>query len=190
MPINTNAVTIGQVTGKTGTVTFRPWVASKQPFRPTTAGKSVPAQVTSQNVGGKSAGKRPLAHKRPSTGGKTIQAANGIVKKKRTVNRSKQMFKSVHQAQKETFLILGKAHGERLLKKCLSDLMAPNMRMSKGFKEDFRWAAESYFIGQLEKMQTVAIHAGRVTVRGKDCTLVRYMAGELDSRSVNKVSIA
>lgn len=187
MPINTNAVTVGQVTGKTGTVTFRPWVASKQPFRPTTGGKSVPSNV---NVSGKSAGKRPLAvaAKRPSTGGKTIQAANGVVKK-RKVNRSKQIFNKLKKAQKETHLIIGKAHAERLLKKCLLDLMATGMRMSKGFKEDFRWALESYFVEKLEKMQTVAIHGGRVVVKKKDNILVRYMAGELDSRSVKKVAI-
>jgi histone H3/H4 len=130
-----------------------------------------------------------LAAKGPSTGGKTIQAANGVIKKKRKVNRSKQMFKQLQVAQRETHLIVGKAHAERLLKKCLVDLMASDMRMSKIFREDFRWALEAYFVEKLEKMQTVAIHGGRVVVKKKDNILVRYMAGELDSRSVKKVAI-
>lgn len=185
MPINTNVVTTGHVIGKTGTVTFRPYVGSKVPARvpprPTVGGKSVSPGVTSKNVSSKSA-------KRPSTGGKSLGATNKSVVK-RKVNRSKQIFRRLKAAQKETHIINSKAHIERLLKKCLNNLMASHMRMSKGFKEDFRSELEAYFIERLEKMQTVAIHGKRVMVNRKDNILVRHMYGELDSRAVKKVAI-
>lgn len=185
MPINTNVVTTGHVIGKTGTVTFRPYVGSKVPSRvpprPTVGSKSVAPRVTSQNVSSKSA-------KRPSTGGKSLGVANKFVVK-RKVNRSKQTFLRLKAAQKETHIINSKTHIERLLKKCLQNLGAPNMRMSAGFKEDFRSELEAYFIERLEKMQTVAIHAKRVMVKKKDNVLVRHMYNELDSRAVKKVAI-
>lgn len=192
MPINTNVVTTGHVIGKTGTVTFRPYVGSKVPARvpprPTVGGKSVPPSVTSKNVSSKSAKRPSTGGKRPSTGGKSL----GVTKKsfvKRKVNRSKQIFRRLKAAQKETHIINSKAHIERLLKKCLNNLMAGHMRMSKGFKEDFRSELEAYFIERLEKMQTVAIHGKRVMVNRKDNILVRHMYGELDSRAVKKVAI-
>lgn len=186
MPINTNVVTTGQVVGKTGTVTFRPYVGSKVPARvpprSSVGGKSMPTGVvTSQNVSSKSA-------KRPSIGGKSLGAMNKSVVK-RKINRSKQIFRRLKAAQKETHIINSKTHVERLLKKCLLNLMATHMRMSAGFKEDFRSELEAYFIERLEKMQTVAIHGKRVMVNRKDNILVRHMYGELDSRSVKKVAI-
>jgi len=187
MPINTNVATTGQVVGKTGTVTFRPYVGSKVPARvpprPIVGGKSVLSHVTSQNVSSKSG-------KRPSAGGKNL-ATSALYKApvKRKVNRSKQIFLRLKLAMKGTDIINSKAHIERLLKKCLVNLMASQMRMSKGFKEDFRTELEAYFIERLEKMQTAAIHGKRVMVNKKDNLHVRFMYGELDSRAVKKVSI-
>ena len=65
--------------------------------------------MTSQNVSSKSA-------KRPTTGGKSLGATNKSVVK-RKVNRSKQIFRRLKAAQKETHVIAGMAHIERLLKK-------------------------------------------------------------------------
>ena len=183
MPINTNVVTTGQVVGKTGTVTFRPYVGSKVPARvpPRVGGKSLPRVLTSQNVSSKNVS-------RPYTGGKSLGATKKSVVK-RKINRSRQVFRRLKAAQKETHVIAGMAHIVRLLKKCLQNLNASHMRMSAGFKEDFRSELEAYFIERLEKMQTVAIHGKRVMVNRKDNILVRHMYGELDSRSVKKVAI-
>lgn len=188
MPINTNVVTTGQVVGKTGTVSFRPYVGSKVPPRvpprSTMGGKSVPAHVTSQtsqNVNSNNG-------KRASVGGKRLSGVNSIVKRK--VNRSKQAFRRLKMAQKEVCLINTKAGILRLVKKCAIALNAPpDIRYSAGFIEDVRVLADHILVNRYDKMSIAAIHAGRVTVKANDLNVVGYMLDDVNSRAVKKVAI-
>lgn len=185
MPINTNTVTIGQVTGKTGTVTFRPFVPSKKPFRPNAIGKGVRPHITSQNVSGKTTGntvgKRPVGGKRPMGG---IKKKGG----KRKMSRNTMALREIRAATRNTCLIIAPTQALRLIKEAFANMQQSDMRVSRGYKADFNMSVESFILEVLEKAQACCVHAKRTTLTDKDILCALYILGQVNGNKVGKVA--
>ena len=101
----------------------------------------------------------------------------GAPKKVRRYRPGTVALREIRRYQKSTNLLIPKLPFQRLVREIVAETH-PTFKMQSAALLALQEATETYMVGLLEDANLAAIHAGRVTVMGKDLKLAKRIRGD------------